>query len=440
MSLITTTEMAAIVIAKLLSCIEAFLLLNFYSEPRKSRKQSFLVAFIFFPIVTFKLYSSIMMERGATGYYPLIFIITSILTALWPVFYSCFFKRNKFETQFLAYFTNSFNPLLYIVAISLKHFIDTNLIIKYSISHVLLECISRIIAILIFIPFVKKLISVRMKNIPRPLIYALVFLIPISQIAPILTNGPLGELFNSKLYYVVAFSLLVAGIFCFVLFYRYAQNNEKLKKMELKLKFEQDKTNYFEALQLQSEKTRKMAHDITNHLRFIQMLSSENKLEDVQIYSQNLLNEYSTNVKVFCSNSFVNSMLLYYDSVAVTNNVKFTANADVTENLQIPPIDLVSIISNILDNAFEACTAVTDNEKTIEITISTKNNAFICNCKNSYSGIVNKKGTKLLTSKKDKINHGLGSEIIKDTTSRYGGTYKFENNNSDFYVVVYIPM
>lgn len=440
MSMITNAEITAIVIAKLLSCIEAFLLFNFYSEPRKSRKQSFLAAFIFFPIVTFKLYSSIMMERGATGYYHLIFIITSILTALWPIFYSCFFKRNKFEAQFLASFTNSFNPLLYIIAISLKHFVDTNLIIKYSISHALWECILRIIAILIFIPFVKKLISVRMKNIPRPLIYTLVFAVPISQIAPILTNGPIGELFNSKLYYVFAFSMLGAGILCFILIYRFAQNNEKLKKMELKLKFEQDKTNYFEALQQQSEKTRKMSHDITNHLRVIQMLSAENKLENVQKYSQNLLNEYSTNVKVFCSNSFVNSMLLYYDSVAVTNNVKFTANADVTENLQIPPIDLVSIISNILDNAFEACNAATDNEKTIEITISTKNNAFICNCKNSYSGIVNKSGNKLLTSKKDKINHGLGSEIIKDTASRYGGTYKFENNNNYFCVMVYIPI
>ena len=93
------------------------------------------------------------------------------------------------------------------------------------------------------------------------------------------------------------------------------------------------------------------------------------------------------------------------------------------------PMDLLSILSNVIDNAIEAVIGV-NIDRNINIKISKyKEYLFIC-----ISNTSNKDPRNIIrkseTTKKDKLNHGLGFKIVKGIVEKYNGSieYSYENN------------
>ena len=100
--------------------------------------------------------------------------------------------------------------------------------------------------------------------------------------------------------------------------------------------------------------------------------------------------------------------------------------------------DMVCILSNILDNAVEAVKNVSGSKR-IELYFSKiKQNRLIL-CKNSVDGPVLDKNKELTSTKKDKLLHGFGHQIIESTVDKYGGFVGYFDENGMFGVQVSIP-
>ena len=131
-------------------------------------------------------------------------------------------------------------------------------------------------------------------------------------------------------------------------------------------------------------------------------------------------------------------MLMYYDTVSADRDISFTAEALLPSELPLSSVELVNIISNLLDNSFDACERVPEGKKMVTIAISYKENAFTCVCKNSFDGKVVKKGKNFVSQKTDTNNHGYGTQILTETANRHGGKCEFDYNENTFSATVYI--
>jgi len=81
-----------------------------------------------------------------------------------------------------------------------------------------------------------------------------------------------------------------------------------------------------------------------------------------------------------------------------------------------------TIISNLLNNAIEACEKIQEDKRIIEFEIVGYNSQIFISVCNSYDmeSIINQK-QKFITTKEDKLNHGIVLENVRMTVKKYDG-------------------
>lgn len=110
--------------------------------------------------------------------------------------------------------------------------------------------------------------------------------------------------------------------------------------------------------------------------------------------------------------------------------IKFTGLIPQTK---ISNTDLCIIFGNILDNAIEAVEKVDDNiAKEINIDVYKKKDYLFITVTNPTKTEVAIKDNKIVTSKDDKSNHGLGLSSVEETLKKYDGHLDLDCNNNKF--------
>ena len=139
-------------------------------------------------------------------------------------------------------------------------------------------------------------------------------------------------------------------------------------------------------------------------------------------------------------NVIINTVLneKYYD--AVDNDILFVCRIGDMGNLTISDQDIALILSNLLNNAIEACQKC-DEKRIIKIKMLNDDTKLLLSVKNTYSGNVYRKNEQFLSTKIDhKENHGYGLTSVKEAVEKYDGTIDIIPDNNIFTVtaVLYV--
>jgi len=97
------------------------------------------------------------------------------------------------------------------------------------------------------------------------------------------------------------------------------------------------------------------------------------------------------------------------------------------EDVFIEDADLCNLISNLLENALEACMYVS-GEKKISFVIKWIKDHLVIIVENSFDGHVRTRDGKYLSRKKTN-REGIGLMSIKAIAEKYGGDAEFEPDN-----------
>lgn len=104
-------------------------------------------------------------------------------------------------------------------------------------------------------------------------------------------------------------------------------------------------------------------------------------------------------------------------------------------------MDLVIFLSNLLDNAIEACERMEQREQArIILKMQYKMSNLVVLIKNTYDGHLDgqsekqKKYASLPTSKEDKAAHGIGMKNVMDIVDKYNGIIRWEAEDGWFTV------
>ncbi len=174
------------------------------------------------------------------------------------------------------------------------------------------------------------------------------------------------------------------------------------------------------------EKQMKMAHDIRNHISAVLALQNADSGCDDE-YIDRVVNEVLQSSSVVdCNNLTVNAILNLKYTEAVKNGVDILFDINDLSGIQIMEKDLVTILSNAIDNAIE--NTKEDSNRVIQIKLNDNEYRTVFSIINPSKELVINEGI-IQTTKEDKGRHGYGLKNIKSAVENNNGIMvtKYEN-------------
>ncbi|MGL5068499.1 MAG: ATP-binding protein [Sarcina sp.] len=198
--------------------------------------------------------------------------------------------------------------------------------------------------------------------------------------------------------------------------------------------------NYYVQHKEVEDKIRKMYHDINNHVGCLDSIYGDNKEAKKYINAiKNEIKDYDTHFKT--QNHILDAILYEKNSICKKENIDFVVNINFSKCNFIESIDVCTIFANILDNAIEACQKIDSKSKRyIHIKGTIVNGFYIVKCENSKANNVLVEGKKIITTKIDKVQHGIGLTNIADGLKKYDGQVTTKYDEKNFIVNILIPI
>ena len=179
------------------------------------------------------------------------------------------------------------------------------------------------------------------------------------------------------------------------------------------------------------EELMKIRHDLRNQLTYIDVLLKEGKNEEAKNYIQSLIEQKDEYLSSFsCSNLFVSGVVNLELTKAKIANKKIKFKVVVPPKLPFEDVDLLSLITNIVDNALENFVPI-DAKDAINVSIVTQQDYLRITSFNSVANEKLKEKASLKTTKRGKA-HGYGTKIIKNIAKKYEGHVTFAIENHQF--------
>lgn len=231
---------------------------------------------------------------------------------------------------------------------------------------------------------------------------------------------------------MVIINLAVVYLYSSILDHLQEQFDKSLYQKELEYT-----KNQFNILKNSTESIRILHHDINNHLSSINLMLSSNKIELAKEYIDNITTEYNiksniVNTGNIVIDSIVNAKIPKMDELTIA----YKLNIFVPEDLKLNSSLMTSIISNALDNAIEALSSLEEEKRWLNLTIGYNKKKIVIIVENPYQGVINIDDDNILTSKKDKANHGLGLKSISSAISKENGLISIKTDNNIFKIKI----
>ena len=294
-----------------------------------------------------------------------------------------------------------------------------------------------IVILILFIKFVANIISVLFiiliaklaKNkLYEPLsirnIILLAFISYVSTISVNYDTMMYGEFYKNTLS-VLGFVFIITSVILSVrnLESKYYERINRMNENYLNIQ-----ENYYDSKRKADTDIRRIRHDIKNHLLCINELCKNKEYDELSEYISSLSDQLNqTDSIIINSGSSIADAIISDKKTRTTDkNIDIIVNGSL-ENCNIAPIDLCTILANLLDNSIEAVEKLPVEKRKIEVSFK-QNTYFI------FISVLNETISSAdieVTTKDDKINHGFGIYNIRKAVRKYNGEVNFSCSESN---------
>lgn len=206
--------------------------------------------------------------------------------------------------------------------------------------------------------------------------------------------------------------------------------------------FARQQEQQIQAVLNSDEQLRRYRHDMRAHLMTLQAMSAAGGQNgELNQYLQEILNRLEAiQTRNYTGNSAVDAILGNLVYTAEKEGIEVVCNARLTEQPELAAFDLCTVLSNLIQNAIEACRELIEEGRRAEMEIGMypMEEHLLIRVKNPTAHEVQIRNGELITTKKDAKNHGLGSKNVKSVVEKYGGTLQYECQDGVFTAEVYL--
>ena len=189
--------------------------------------------------------------------------------------------------------------------------------------------------------------------------------------------------FNSGQFLRMAILLVIVNIAVFVILEKYTDlMKHEMELVQEKAKLESDASlmeiaakNMKERLQLTEssmQKDRIMRHDRRHFEALLYQLLEEGNIEEAKKYLAERLAMEPQPVMKYCENTTVNAAISHYMACAKMENIAMTVSANIPSGLSVNELELAIVISNLLENAINACRKLPEKDRYLKLTAKYK--------------------------------------------------------------------
>lgn len=201
-----------------------------------------------------------------------------------------------------------------------------------------------------------------------------------------------------------------------------------------------NETAMYHSISEDLEKQRKRTHEYKNQLAAISALAQAGSYQELRAYIEKVETTLQHRMDAVDTNHvIVNAILNTKYREAVSKGIVFVLKVNDLSGLKMEEEDIVIILSNLLNNALEACERCV--EKRIKLKFVLENGQTVISVKNSMAAEPIMKNGKALTSKtKDAQEHGMGIQNVEETVEKYSGSrYIVDYGKGEFQFSILIP-
>ena len=203
----------------------------------------------------------------------------------------------------------------------------------------------------------------------------------------------------------------------FLLMANSLNKNARLQQENQLLSMQQQR---YESLKAAIEEARQARHDMRHQLNQISALAEAGDLDNLKAYLAKTVSRIPDLDMNFCENRAADSVVGYYCALAKREGVPFCAKLDLPQVLPVDEIDLCLVLSNLLENAFEASLRTAPARRRIELTAYLHGNSLaLIQVENTYDGVIREKDGVFLSSKRK--GDGVGLQSVRHIAEKSGG-------------------
>ena len=165
-------------------------------------------------------------------------------------------------------------------------------------------------------------------------------------------------------------------------------------------------------------------HDRRHHNLIMLGLAKDGDYESLKEYLESLVDDDN---KVwgetrYCENTTINMILTMYKRRAKENGISVKISAKASNNLAVPPQDLVIVIANLFENAINATAKLNGKGRNIDIQIKDSPERLLIKIDNLCRANLSF----------DETLYGIGIRSVIATTTKYEGMYDFTAEDGVF--------
>lgn len=245
-------------------------------------------------------------------------------------------------------------------------------------------------------------------------------------------------LVESEMFLCTVLCLVLMIVFTFVFYVRFGVYSKNV--MELRLREERmlAQTRSAEELETMYEQLRSLRHDIKHQFGAVHELLARGESEEAKQYLDKMLCEAEHGLEdtyyIMTMNKPVDAVLNSFYRKCIENSIQTEFEVRETELKQIDVYDLCLVISNLCENAYEACERC--GRKQIRLELCNKRSYIWFRIGNAIEHSVLRDNQELATTKENKSEHGFGMKTVRRLVEKYEGAMEVYEADAMFWVEV----
>ncbi len=214
---------------------------------------------------------------------------------------------------------------------------------------------------------------------------------------------------------------------------------QELQELEARMQRQrlEMQTESINALEHNYRLQRKITHEFEHHIQVLDDLLEAGALEEAQSFIRQLRGSRSyRSIGVNSRHTIIDVILNQKYQTAQENDIRMQIQVNDLSRVTLPTDTLVVILSNLLDNAIEACRAL-EGYREIDCRVLYEDGLYVA-IRNTSKPVEIRERT-IATSKEDTLNHGYGIQNVCFLLDKMEAEYTFDYSDGWFYFAAEIP-
>jgi hypothetical protein len=244
---------------------------------------------------------------------------------------------------------------------------------------------------------------------------------------------------SSAGYLTVSFGIMAMNVVMFEWLKFVSEKDRQWNQIRFLQERNEEKIQLYHEASINYEEQKRILHDYHNHINCMQGLLKKQQYREAEAYAEKLADSLPVQMQnVDVNHPILNVVLNQKYRLAKGKDISFSFYANDLSDLWLEEQDVVSLLSNLLDNAIEACEKLEGGRK-IWIKLVREKRQFVVSIRNPVSAPVVIENNEINTTKEDARKHGIGLKNVQMILEKYHGMGMMRYGEGCFFYTAVIP-